>query len=132
MSKAIASDDITAWLVDWIARELTMPAGEIDTARSLLDYSLSSVTATILVGDLEDWLDLRLPPTLVWDYPSIDAITTHLRDQLAGGTAPDGAAPEDTALDDAADAARLLENLDTLSEEEIDALLRRLEAAEAR
>ena len=123
----ITRDDLTAWLRDWIARELEMPAGEIETSRSLLDYSLSSVTATILVGDLEDWLDLRLPPTLVWDFPSIDAMTEQLMARLAGSAAPGAAAPAG-----AEDAARLLETLDTMSEEEIDALLGRLDAAGAR
>jgi acyl carrier protein len=110
--------EITAWLIDWIAAELEMPATEIDTGHSLLDYSMSSVTATILVGDLEDWLDLTLSPTLVWDYPSIDAMTDHLLEQ-ASGAAPAAAAP-------AKDAGALLDDLDNLSDAEVDALLAQL------
>jgi acyl carrier protein len=127
MSETKTRDAVTAWLVDWIANELDMAKDEIDTDRSLLEYSLSSVTATILVGDLEDWLDLRLPPTLVWDYPSIDAMTAHLMSQM--GQEQTAAATEASA--DAEDAASLLENLDNLSEEEIDALLARYDAAPA-
>lgn len=115
-----SKDDIIAWLIDWIAKELEMPATEIDTGHSLLDYSMSSVTATILVGDLEDWLDLTLSPTLVWDYPSIDAMTDHLLEQAAGSAdAAPAAAP-------AKDAGQLLEDLDGLSDEEVDALLKQL------
>ena len=69
---------ITDWLISWIAKELGMPAQEIDAGHSLLEYSMSSLTATILVGDLEDWLGLRLPPSLVWDYTSIDAMSAYL------------------------------------------------------
>jgi acyl carrier protein len=121
----MSKDAISNWLVDWIARELDMTAAEIETARSLLEYSMSSVTATILVGDLEDWLDLRLAPTLVWDFPSINAMTDHLMEQIAAqsGVTPAGVESE-------ADPARLLENLDSLSEEEIDNLLKQLEAKE--
>ena len=128
MSVVNTREEISAWLVSWAANELEIAKGEIETARSLLEYSLSSVTATILVGDLEDWLDLRLPPTLVWDYPSIDAMTDHLMSQLAGGATTAAASPNAT---EATDATSLLDNLDNLSEEEIDALLKQLDGAEA-
>lgn len=114
--------NISAWLVDWIARELSMAPGDVDTAQSLLQYSLSSVTATILVGDLEDWLDLRLPPTLAWDYPSIDAMVAFLEGQLAAsaGRQAGSGAP-------AADADALLADIDRMSDDEVDALLRQLQ-----
>ena len=64
-----------------------LPPVEIETDKSLLNYSLSSVTAMMLVGDLEEWLGLTLPPTLVWDYPSIDAIADYLAEQLATAVA---------------------------------------------
>ena len=79
---ARSKGSITEWLVEWIARELGLPPAEIETDKSLLNYSLSSVTAMMLVGDLEEWLGLTLPPTLVWDYPSIDAIADYLIEQL--------------------------------------------------
>lgn len=115
--------EITAWLLDWIAQELQMPKGEIDPARSLLDYSMSSVTATILVGDVEDWLGLHLSPTLVWDFPTIDAITDHLIQMQAEQK---GSVPAETAAEPGEDAEALLARLDELSEEEVDALLKKL------
>ena len=127
MSNIKTKDEVSAWLADWISKELGLQATEIESSRSLLEYSLSSVTATILVGDLEDWLDLRLPPTLVWDYPSIDAMAEHLMAQLGGAASPAAATPAAPA-----DAASLLESLDSLSEAEIDALLRQLDTAETR
>lgn len=120
-----ARDEIARWLVDWIAAELQMPAAGIDPTRSLLDYSMSSVTATILVGDLEDWLSLRLPPTLVWDFPSIDEMAVYLlaetRAQRTAVAAPGAGAP---------DAGQLLDSLDQLSDAEVEALLNQLSAAE--
>ena len=64
-----------------------MPPEGIETSKSLLDYSLSSVTAMMLVGDLEEWLTLTLPPTLVWDYPSIAAIADYLIEQVGSAAA---------------------------------------------
>jgi acyl carrier protein len=119
LKPAASRSEIVAWLIDWIAKEMEMPAAEIDTGHSLLDYSMSSVTATILVGDLEDWLDLTLSPTLVWDYTSIDAMTDHLLEQVAEGSSTVAAAPTK-------DAGQMLEELDGLSDEEVDALLKQL------
>jgi acyl carrier protein len=118
--------EIADWLVGWIAKELEMPSEEIETGRSLLEYSISSVTATILVGDLEDWLELRLPPTLMWDYPSIDAMTDYLVEKAASAVFAAAGEPMPDAArspDPIEDARQLLEGLDQLSDEEVDALL---------
>jgi acyl carrier protein len=127
--------EIAGWLIAWIARELQLPADDIDAGRSLLEYSMSSLIATILVGDLEDWLHIKLPPSLVWDYPSIDAITDYLVQQVAGKQEfePSLSASNDKAVSgtaDGTDARHLLENLDQLSDAEVDALLTQLASSE--
>jgi hypothetical protein len=86
------------------------------------------VTATILVGDLEDWLDLRLSPTLIWDYSSIDAMTEYLVDEKARQKSTGGA---DQPATGPADAREMLDNLDQLSDEEVDALLAQLSSGQA-
>jgi acyl carrier protein len=130
-------EEMAGWLIGWIAKEVGMPSEEIDTGRSLLQYSLSSVTATILVGDLEDWLELRLPPTLVWDYPSIDAMTHYLYEKATDEALPPFSAPAGDpatvmtrSADQTQDALQLLEGLDQLSDEEVDALLNRFASSE--
>jgi acyl carrier protein len=82
-AQAPSKESIMQWMIQWIAKEMGLPTEEIETEKSLLNYSLSSVTAMMLVGDLEEWLGLTLPPTLVWDYPSIAAIADYLLEQLA-------------------------------------------------
>ena len=122
---------IEEWLIDWIAKELGMPPAEIETSKSLLDYSLSSVTAMMLVGDLEEWLGLTLPPTLVWDYPSIAAIADYLVEQVGSPSAVVAAGTEagrQTAADGPARSADLYASLDRMSDEEVDALLNRMMA----
>jgi acyl carrier protein len=114
---------IETWLARWIADSLGVPVEEIGTTNSLLDFSLSSVNATMLVGDLEDWLGLTLPPTLVWDYASIDALADYLVGQLQAGsatlTAPIGSGPDDRSL---------LSNIDQLSDQEVSVMLDQLMA----
>jgi acyl carrier protein len=117
---------IEEWLVRWIAKELGLPPEVIETSESLLNYSLSSVTAMMLVGDLEEWLGLTLPPTLVWDYPSIAAIVDALAEQVGSPSADVPADPQ--PLHGAG--AELVTALESLSDQEVDALLSRMMAGE--
>ncbi|MDY6782670.1 MAG: acyl carrier protein [Cyanobacteriota bacterium] len=60
------------WLVVKLAEQLSVKPETIDTSESLTRYGLDSIDAVTLVGDLEDWLELELPSTLFWDYPTIE------------------------------------------------------------
>ncbi len=127
----ISKDEIKTWLTKWIAKNLQMSVDEIQTSKSLLDYSLSSITATMLVGDLEDWLGLTLGPTLVWDYPSIDALMDHLSGELdKASTAPQPISVSvkgtEIGITSGQEAQEMLSNLDGLSDQEVSALLEKL------
>ena len=69
---------IETWLVDWIHLELQLPMGNIDRDATFLSHGMNSMTATMLVGDLEELLDSRLSPTLAWDFPTIARMAGHL------------------------------------------------------
>jgi acyl carrier protein len=131
--QAPSRESIEDWLIRWIAKELGLPTGEIETSKSLLNYSLSSVTAMMLVGDLEEWLGLTLPPTLVWDYPSIAAIADYLTEQVgsSAAAAPAGAGAGSALANgngQAGAGAEPYPSLDGLSDQEVDALLSRMMA----
>ena len=131
-SQAPSNDLIAEWLVQWIAKEMGLPTVEIETEKSLLNYSLSSVTAMMLVGDLEEWLGLTLSPTLVWDYPSIAAIANHLMEQLdtsvVGTATGNGPMPSGDPLVPAGVQPNLA--LDEMSDQEVTVLLNQLLADE--
>jgi acyl carrier protein len=130
--QAPTRESIEEWLISWIAKELGMAPAEIETSKSLLNYSLSSVTAMMLVGDLEEWLGLTLPPTLVWDYPSIAAIAEYLTEQLAASSTAAGPVNGDLAggelVGPAGAGAERFASLDGLSDQEVDALLSQMMA----
>ncbi len=70
-----------------------------------------------MVGDLEAKLDLRLPPTLAWDYPDIDALSAHLADQL--NTTPQARSqPQPSHAASPGKIERVLAELDTLGDRE--------------
>ncbi len=70
--------EISGWLVPRLAGELGVPATEIDTSRPFAYYGLDSVRAVQLTAELESWLGRELSPTLVYEYPTIDALSRHL------------------------------------------------------
>jgi acyl carrier protein len=113
---------VEAWLVRWLAAELTLRADSIELGTPLLQYGLNSVQAMMLVGDLEDALGVRLSPTLVWEHPCVEALARYVVTEAAvlPRTAPAAPAPAAAAADDA---AAVLARLDTLSEAEVESLL---------
>ena len=73
---------IQAWLVAQLADVLSLDPKTVDVTQPLTRYGLDSIDAVTLVADLEDWLDLELPSTLLWDYPTIAKAATYLVDEF--------------------------------------------------
>jgi hypothetical protein len=73
----------------------------------LFDAGLDSMTALELHQDLEKCLQTSLPQTLIFDYPTISALSSHLAEKVL-----ERAAPSEPALP--APAAELGPNLDDL------------------
>ena len=72
------TQSIQNWMVDWLVKELKLPAKSIDTSKSFADYGLDSVTAVELSDALQDWLGITLSPTLAYDYPTIESMAQYL------------------------------------------------------
>ncbi|SRR5713226_4999168 len=66
------------WLVARVAHLLDQPKSEIDITLPFSSYALNSITTVGLTGELEELLEITLPATLIWDYPSIELLARHL------------------------------------------------------
>ena len=106
---------IETWLINWTTENLDLET-KIDINQSFLSYDMNSVTAMMLVGDLEDWLGLSLSPTLVWDYPDIKTLAEYLVQESNTNETQSRTEP-DTNIE------QLLDNIDKLSEADMDNLL---------
>src|SRR5581483_6849444 len=69
---------IQEWLTTQLSLQFALNRSEIDPHLPFTDYGISSTYAISLSGDLENWLGRKLPPTLLWDYPSIAELSNYL------------------------------------------------------
>ena len=69
--------EIRNWLITQVAKHLGSGEREVDPNEPLERYGLDSLVAVSLSGDLEEWLGVRVQPTIVYEYPTIEAIARH-------------------------------------------------------
>ena len=74
--------EIVDWLVEHIAEHKQIAAHTIDRHAPFVQFGLNSLEIIGFSGALEQWLGCSLSPTLLYDYPSIDALARYLEDVL--------------------------------------------------
>jgi acyl transferase domain-containing protein/acyl-CoA synthetase (AMP-forming)/AMP-acid ligase II/dienelactone hydrolase len=72
------NQQIQTWLIHRLAEYLNLSPQNISPHQPFAYYGLDSVAAVRLTGDLEEWLETRLSPTLAYDYPTIAALAAYL------------------------------------------------------
>ena len=84
---AVAADheyeDLRGFVVQWLADQNGLDARTIDAAAPLASLGLDSITAVLLVDDLEKRLGRPLRADLAWSHSSIDALARHLASESA-------------------------------------------------
>ena len=80
--------EIIRWLTERIAKSIGCPPEDIDVETPLEGIGLSSRDALGLSGELEEWLECRLEPTLLLDYPTITAVARHLVGETPASSKP--------------------------------------------
>ncbi len=77
-------DDLVAdWIVERIAELLECDPADIPVDAPFVDLGLASVQAVELSDDLQTWAGLELPPTLAFDYPTIEAVAGYVAGEVA-------------------------------------------------
>lgn len=75
---ARSSSEVRQWLSAYLADLLEVEEDEVDTSLPFDRYGLDSSAAVGMTGDLEDWLACEIDPTVIYDYPTVDALASYL------------------------------------------------------
>ncbi|MDX2205389.1 MAG: SDR family NAD(P)-dependent oxidoreductase [Hyphomicrobiaceae bacterium] len=101
-----------------VARTLGLDAERIDPAAPLGDLGLDSLLAVQLRNTLSRALGTPLPATLLFDYPTVEALTGHLADDvLKLGPGEEASPPAPTP------APSLVDSIEDMSDEEVERML---------
>jgi acyl carrier protein len=76
--EAPSVEEVRARLILDLSRALHMQPSALDIREPIFSYGLDSLAAVTLIASLEEWLDIRLPATLPWDFPTVAALSEHL------------------------------------------------------
>lgn len=77
-------EEVQRWLIEQVARTLHVPVGEIDVQTPFAHYGMDSMQAVSMAADLEDRFQVKLPPTVIYDYPNIQALAHYVAHWQAG------------------------------------------------
>jgi acyl carrier protein len=69
---------VQAWIIDWMAQRLNLARDMIRPQDPFAQFGWDSVDAVQLAHDVGEWLQHDVDPTLMWNFPTIAALATHL------------------------------------------------------
>ena len=76
--------EIESWLVSKVADAGGIEEGTVELGAPFSSYGIDSAQAVGLVGELEQWLDVEIAATALYDFPTIAALASHLGDSDLG------------------------------------------------
>jgi acyl carrier protein len=78
-AKTIFTEEaLQEWMINHIAREMKVDAGDIAVDVEFSQYALDSTMVLSMTAELEDILGRKLSPTLAYNYPTIELLVAHL------------------------------------------------------
>lgn len=73
-----ASREIEEWIIKHLSTTLGVDKKEIETNKPFVSFGLDSAQAIGMVGEIEQWTEQTLSPTIIWDYPTIESLALYL------------------------------------------------------
>jgi acyl carrier protein len=123
-----AADDhveiLVAYLRDEAGKVLGMGRDQVDVRRGLFEMGMDSLMSVALKSRISAATGLKLPTTLTFNYPTINALAEYLRRELSViHEVKAKPRPEETVAVQAAATSPVFEDAEDLSEDELAALL---------
>jgi acyl carrier protein len=97
------------------------PSQPPDPRKGLFDMGMDSLMSLELKNSLENSLGLSLPAVLTFNYSNIEDLTDHLAEQMLSLESPTNSKP--AQQENTVTRARFLEEIENLSEKEVEALI---------
>lgn len=82
MTVTVSSDQIQEWLIIYMSKLLNMPTEDIDVTKQFDHFGLDSTSAVGMSGDLGNWLNRKLDPSITGDYPTIETISNYIAETM--------------------------------------------------
>ncbi len=100
MARADLLIELEAELKTILSRELGLPEADIDINLPFAEMGLNSVMAMSIRRDAERLLGIELSATMLWNHPTITALTVFLADKLVPRDGSDGDNEDDQLASD--------------------------------
>lgn len=98
LSDNLSSDDVRSWIKQRVANLSGVEPACVNCESPFTDFGIDSRVAVTLSGELSNLLGRKLPPSLLYDYPTINAVTQHLSIVLPLSPAPSPAPYRDERI----------------------------------
>ncbi len=74
---------LTTWLGQWLRDKRGVHDAMIDIHQPFAEIGLDSVESVEIAQDLQDWMQVELDSTVVWNYPNVAELSKHLANLTA-------------------------------------------------
>lgn len=118
------TEQLETWLLEWLVEKARVSPAEVDRNRPFAEYGLDSLTAVELSQELEDGLRVKLAPVTAWNYPTPATLARYLAELAGGESAKSDDGVATVPAQDEDEFARLLAEIESLSDEEARSQLR--------
>lgn len=89
MASIKSREEIEDWLRGKVAEHMGVDSDQVDVSQEFLTFDVDSIVAFSLTGELVEWIGMELSPTLVWEHPTIEALSVYLFEELQKRNFPD-------------------------------------------
>ncbi len=73
---------VEAWLIAWLARRANLNAGVLQPTTPFVELGIDSLSAVEISQELDQVLELELPPMVIWSFPTCEALAVYLTEEL--------------------------------------------------
>jgi acyl carrier protein len=69
---------IVDWCIRFISETFDLPAEEVYLDAEFQSFGFDSTALVGFAAELEEWLGMELPPSVLFEHPSIGQLASHL------------------------------------------------------